>query len=114
MTQGPYQPPPSPQQPIVAASGTSKGLAIISLIAGILAMLVCPVPFLGFLMGAAAVVIGIIALRKPQSKGMNLTGIITGGIGALLWVMFTVGFLLPDEDCNDEAQTQRTAWTSAS
>lgn len=114
MAQRPYQPPPSPQQPIVAASGTSKGLAIISLIAGILAILVSPVPFLGFLMGAAAVVIGIIALRKAQSKGMNLTGIIAGGIGALLSVMFTVGFLLPDEDCKDEAQTQRTAWPSAS
>src|SRR5699024_6277694 len=113
MTQGPYQP-PSPQQPIVAASGTSKGLTIISLIAGILAILVCPVPFLGFLMRATAVVIGIIALRKAQSKGMNLTGIIAGGIGALLSVMFTIGFLLPDEDCKDEAQTQRTAWPSVS
>jgi hypothetical protein len=46
---------------------------------------------LGALVGITAVVLGIIALRKKQSKGMALTGLILGGVAALVSIVVTAG-----------------------
>lgn len=86
--------PGAPQAPGVPgyayATPQPKGLAIAALIIGIVA--ICSlifgwIPFLGggfsIVCGAAAVVLGIIAMNKAQSKGMSITGLITGGIAVL-------------------------------
>ncbi|WP_156322491.1 DUF4190 domain-containing protein [Leucobacter musarum] len=90
-------------QPAYAAGGypapKKMGLAISALIVGIVSLLFCFVPFIGnaigILGGITAVVLGILAIKKAQSKGMSITGIITGGIatliavaGIIFWVFF--------------------------
>ena len=66
-----------------------NGLAITSLVLGILAFL-SGWFFMGFVFGIAAVILGIIGLKKPGGKGMSIAGIVTGGLGALSGILFTV------------------------
>ena len=90
----PFQPPPA------GAGGQSQGLAIGSLIAGILSLLCCN----WFVVGIAAVIMGFIAKGKADSnpneyggRGLALGGIITGGIsfvlGILIWILYFFGAL---------------------
>lgn len=77
-----------------------KGLAVVACIAG-LASLVAFVLFLVLSLGATplmvaavlgvvAIVVGVVALRQKQVKGLAITGIITGAfsvaIGAALYI----------------------------
>src|SRR5699024_12147107 len=89
-----------------------KGLAITSLVTGIIGLILSGVPIVGLLIGAVAVVTGIVALRKTQPKGMSITGIITGGLWMLLSFILalSVGFLLSAAD--DEDRAPGTAITS--
>lgn len=52
-------------------------MGLTALIGGIGAFIFGWVPALGFILGAAATVFGILALVKKQSKGMGITGIPT-------------------------------------
>ena len=86
---------PTAKKPATATSQQPNGLAIAALVVGIIAILSGWVPFWGFLAGAAAVVLGIIALKKSANmRGMSIAGIITGGIGALWSLVITIFFLL--------------------
>lgn len=67
-----------------------KGLAIAALIVGISSLVLCWIPFVGMLGGLAAIVLGIIALVKAQSKGMSITGLITGIVGFLAGIVLTL------------------------
>jgi hypothetical protein len=71
----------------------SNGAAIASLILGIFAFLFGWF-FLGLLLGAGAIVFGIIGLKKPGGKGMSIAGIITGAIGALSALLFSLIWLV--------------------
>ena len=89
----PFQPPP-------AGTGTqSQGLAIASLICGILSLLCCN----WFVVGLAAVIMGFIARNKANSDpanytgaGLALGGMITGAIslviGVIFWILYVLGF----------------------
>jgi hypothetical protein len=82
-TQNPVPAPTPP--PVAPPSGVpvpGKGLAIASLVLGILATL-SGIFFIGGLFGIVAIVLGIIALQKKVGKGMSITGIITGALGIL-------------------------------
>lgn len=83
---------PTPQ-PSTSPS-TTNGLAIAAMIVGIVAFISGWLPFWGLVAGAAAIVLGIIALKKPTGKGMALIGIITGGLAALSSLVFTVLFVI--------------------
>ncbi|MDB5161987.1 MAG: hypothetical protein JWM52_495 [Candidatus Saccharibacteria bacterium] len=72
----------------------TNGLAIGSLVTGIVAFVFGWTAVFGFLAGATAVVLGIIGLKKPGSKGLSIAGIITGGLGALSSIIFTIFFIL--------------------
>ncbi|MFZ2125995.1 MAG: DUF4190 domain-containing protein [Candidatus Microsaccharimonas sp.] len=86
---------PTTKKPVTAAPQQPNGLAIAALVVGIIAILSGWVPFWGFLAGAAAVVLGIIALKKSANmKGMSIAGIITGGVGALWSLVITIFFFL--------------------
>jgi hypothetical protein len=76
-------PPPLQKKPM--------GLALAALIVGIGAFLVGLVPVFGALVGIVAVVLGVLALRKRQSKGMAIAGIVLGGVGALVSIVMTLG-----------------------
>ena len=96
MSQTPgWQAPPPP--PFPAGGQRQQGLAIGSLVCGILSILCC---WLGFLPGIAAVVLGLISMNKEKSdpagyggRGMAMGGVITGGIGILIslgWIILNI------------------------
>ncbi|MCI1726808.1 MAG: DUF4190 domain-containing protein [Lachnospiraceae bacterium] len=64
--------------------GPSQTLAIIGMITGICSILFCCVAPLAIILGIAALICSIFAMKKGQNKGMWLTGIITGAIGLLI------------------------------
>lgn len=73
---------------------TTNGLAIASMVVGIVAFISGWVPFWGLLSGATAIVLGILALKKPNGKGFSIAGIVTGGIAALTSLFFTAFFII--------------------
>ncbi|RIJ54470.1 Ltp family lipoprotein [Clavibacter phaseoli] len=94
---GPYGPPtpagtatmPPPPPPYGVRP---KGLAVAALVVGIVAFLTGLAPFFGLIAGAAAVVLGILALRRAQSKGMAITGLSLGAVGAVTSLVVTLVF----------------------
>ena len=79
-------PPPAPH----TVGKPAQGFAVAALIAGIASFLIGWMPFLGVLVGAAAVVFGILALRRRQSKGFAVTGIVLGGVAGLTSIVTTL------------------------
>lgn len=92
----PFQPPPG------GVAGESKGLALGSLICGILSCTVCA--SLGLFLGPIAVIIGFMARKKATEnpsefggQGLALGGMITGGVGLLfgiLTLLYVIFFVL--------------------
>lgn len=72
-----------------------KGLALAALITGILAVLGAVIGWGGVLLGPVAIGLGIAGLMKSQSRGMSVTGIVTGTVGLVLGlaVVVVVGFV---------------------
>lgn len=68
--------------------------ALVSLITGIMAFLLGLVPFIGLTVGAVAVIFGILAIRKKQSKGMSITGTVLGGVGFLASLVTTSALIV--------------------
>ncbi|RGE24281.1 DUF4190 domain-containing protein [Leucobacter sp. wl10] len=90
-------PPPPPAAPAApaepaygAAPAQSKGLAIAALVLGIVSLVFCWIPAIGIIAGVVGLILGIIALRKRQSKGMSLTGIITGALGIVASIIILI------------------------
>lgn len=80
----------SPIGPPVAQKHPSNVLAVLSFIAGILAVL-SGLFFLGFFLGATAVILGFIAIaKKTPGKGLAIAGVITGFVGLITSVIVTV------------------------
>ena len=85
------------------APGAKKQvMSIIAMIAGILGVLgsgIAFIPVAGTIMGllfpVAAVVLGFLGKKKePLAKGFWMTGIITGFIGVVLVIVFTIAFVV--------------------
>ena len=87
----------------------SNGMAITGMVIGICALVFywlgsCCTPFLGgglaLVLGAAGLVFSIIAMKKQQSKGMSIAGLICSimgvlmGIGTLVAMTLVVGGLI--------------------
>ena len=69
-----------------------KGLAVASMILGILSTTCCCCSLIGFFFALAALIMGIIAQRRSRS-GMALAGIITGSFGlafGIIGIAFTL------------------------
>lgn len=75
-------------------AGQTNGLAIAALVVGIVAVVSGWIPFWGLLVGATAVVLGILGLKKATGKGMAIAGIITGALGALWGLVVVVFFII--------------------
>ena len=70
----------------------SNVFAIISMIAGILSILCCCFGAIGIVIAIAAVVLGIISIKKEEpKKGMAIAGIVCGGVGLILAVVAIAG-----------------------
>jgi len=70
------------------------GLAIAALVGGIVAFFSGLAPFWGIIVALAAVILGIIALRRGQSKGLALTGLILGAVGGVVSIIATIVFVV--------------------
>ena len=69
----------------------SKVFAIISLVCGILAILCMCCGWFGIILGVAAVVLGILSIKKEEdAKGMAIAGIVCGGIGLIVAIIVLV------------------------
>ena len=76
-----YQPQPPQQQ-------KGNGVSIASLVCGLVSFFGCCNPL--YLVSAAAVILGIVALCVNRSKGMAIAGIILGVVGAAIWVVVDI------------------------
>lgn len=69
------------------AGNGNIGLAVGSMVCGILSIICCCFGFFSLVLSIAAIVLGIISINgKYDGRGMAIAGIITGGIGALVFV----------------------------
>lgn len=64
------------------------GFSIASMICGIISIICCCLYTFSIILAIVAIVLGVIALRgKYEGKGMAIAGIVTGGIGLLIWII---------------------------
>lgn len=75
----------------VADPKRGRGLAIAALVVGIIGFLTGLLPVVGALIGAVAIILGIIALAKKQSKGMAITGLVLGAVALIASIAMTAG-----------------------
>lgn len=80
--QSPYQ---SPNQ-IPGEDNKPGGLAIASLVLGILSLVTCCIG-IGAVFGLAAIILGAVSLYQKKGKGLAIAGIITGGFGLVLGII---------------------------
>ncbi|RMI34075.1 DUF4190 domain-containing protein [Nocardia stercoris] len=109
---GNYPPGPQPQQ------GGGRGLAITSLVLGILAVVTFCTMFGGVILGVLAVIFGLIAVLQARSgraggRGMALAGLVLGAIaliGSLVmgWYLWSHG-MQDYFDCVNRAGNNNTA-----
>ena len=69
------------------------GLALASLVTGVVAGLMSLLPVAGALVGIAAVVLGVMAIRRKQSKVLAVIGIVLGVLGFAISLFFTIAWI---------------------
>jgi hypothetical protein len=87
---GAAQPTPYAYAAPPQAPTPSGGMAVTALVLGIIAVVSGWIPGWGIFIGLIAVIFGVIALAKKQSKGMAIAGIVTGALGALTSVIVLI------------------------
>ncbi len=102
-------PPPPPMSGPVGGAPQSegKGMAIASMVLGIVSVALCLYWFLSIPAGIVAIVLGVLARRKGVGAGMALAGIITGAVGFVFGLVIVVlsfaGGGALDGFCDDNA-----------
>ncbi|MGN6407944.1 MAG: Ltp family lipoprotein, partial [Curtobacterium sp.] len=96
-TFAPHPGAPTPQQ-------RTAGLAIAALVVGIVAFVFGWVPVFGAILGVVAIVLGAIALRKRQSKGLAVTGLVLGAVAAITSITFAAGLGAAFNSASDSAK----------
>jgi hypothetical protein len=93
-----------------------NGLAVASLVLGILSILFAWIPIIGmiaWILAPLGLVLGLVGLSKPAGKGMAIAGSICSGIGlliCLLWVIGLSGIMAAGSAAADaEAATETSA-----
>jgi hypothetical protein len=99
---GPVPPsPPSPQYavapppyPVGGTQSPPTVLSLLGMIFGIVGVALACCYGAGFLFSVAGIVLGHLGLKREQARGMALTGVITGYIGAagaiIFWIVLVV------------------------
>ena len=76
---------------VVGAEPEKPGsMAIAAMIVGIVSILCCAVPFLNVIMGAVAVVLGILGLKNIKAKTASSSGKVMARvsvIGGIIWII---------------------------
>ena len=72
----------------------SQGLAIASMVVGILSILIiCWQPAVGIIAAIVAIVLGIVHNVKNGSSGMAIAGIVCGSVALVLFVILLILFV---------------------
>ena len=82
-----YQGGPAPSQ--------SNGLAVASLVLGIVGLLLALVPVIGFIswiLAPVGLILGFIAMGKPTGKGLAIGGLVTSGLALLVCIAWVAVF----------------------
>lgn len=80
-----------PPTPALEAKKETNGMAIGSLITGILSVTCCCGTPLAFILGIVAIALGVVSKKqKPDNNGMAMTGIIIGAIAIVLGIIGTI------------------------
>lgn len=74
-------------QPVKISGGA---LGITSLVTGIIAFLCGWLPFLSLPLGAVAIVFGALGLKKSESRGLSIAGLVTGIVGFLFGLVIVI------------------------
>ena len=85
-------PPPQSTTPPPAAASTN-GLAVAALVLGVLALVFFWLPFLGWIPAVLGLVFGLIALQRPDGRGMAMAGAVCSGIALAIKIWFWVALL---------------------
>lgn len=85
-------------------SGGNIGVAIASLVCGILSLVCCCLSWFSFVLAVAAIVLGIITIaKKYDGMGMAIAGIVTAAIGFIIFIVFIgISVAMPFEELLDE------------
>jgi hypothetical protein len=85
---------PNPNIPVEpdTARPVNPNSARNALIVGIAAILTALIPYLGLVVGAAAVALNIIALHRKQAKTFAVTGLVLGSIATVFALGATISF----------------------
>jgi hypothetical protein len=117
--QAPGQPYGAPGQPFPGNKPPSNGLAVAALVVGIISLLLAWIPVVNIVSivgGIAALVLGIVAVRKANQgtaggKGMAIGGTVLGGVSlvAAIVVNVVVGIAVDDAIKNIESAAPSAA-----
>ncbi len=87
---------PSPTQTIniqPPIAPPTNGLAVASLVLGIIALVTFWIPFLGWVPVVVGLVLGLVALQNPYGRGMAIGGIACSGVALAIKVWFWVALI---------------------
>ncbi|RKI41158.1 DUF4190 domain-containing protein [bacterium D16-51] len=75
----------------VSSGNNGSGLAIASMVCGIIGLVVCIVPIvqaISFILDVLSIIFGLISLvKKREGKGMAIAGVVCGGIALVLYLL---------------------------
>lgn len=72
----------------------TNGLAIASLVLGIVSIMFVWIPIIGLLgtvMALVGLVLGILALRQPGGRGLAIGGLVCAGVSMIITAIYMVG-----------------------
>jgi hypothetical protein len=72
----------------------SNGLAVASLVVGIIALLLALIPVVGlisWILAPAGLIMGFLAMGKPTGRGLAIGGLVTSGIALLICILWVIG-----------------------
>jgi hypothetical protein len=90
----PIAPPPAGYQQVPSVKPVGTGLATAALVVGIVAFLLGWVTLLGGLLGAAGIILGILAVRTGRARARAIVGLVLSVIAFLTNVVISVGVIV--------------------
>jgi uncharacterized membrane protein len=78
------------------APAAANGMAIASLVLGIVSVLIVWIPVVGMLgtvMALVGLVLGILSLRKLEGRGLAIGGIVCAGVSLVITALYLMAFL---------------------